>query len=399
MIKKSLLIIAVITSFIHNGFSQWLQMSQPPVATINDIIYADSTLFVAVYGSGIVGSSNNGATWTNDTVGIPDLYVNCIVNQSDTIYAGTYYQGIFRSVNRGQSWTKIDSTLPITCWSVNTIAVKGKRIYAGTNGGMALSVNNGKTWVEADSGLSQLTISSLVESAGVLYAGMNGGGIYTYSDSLNYWTVSDSNLYSVDANVTCLTSTGDTVYAGTSDNGVWMSIGYPPIWHAMNNGLANPYIYSLEVAGSTLLAGTAGGGVYISNNAGASWSQTTNGINDSTITALAINGTTYYAGSDSGYVYSYGLMSGIRNLRQNSLAISAYPNPSTNATTIHITIQQKTHAQLSIYNSLGELQQVIANTDVTPGNYSFQTNLPTQGVYFVVLNTDAETSSMRILKQ
>jgi len=53
--------------------------------------------------------------------------------------------------NNGISWIESDSG--ITNSFVNSLAVSGSNIFAGTNNGMFLSTNNGNSWIAVNSAL------------------------------------------------------------------------------------------------------------------------------------------------------------------------------------------------------------------------------------------------------
>ena len=57
------------------------------------------------------------------------------------IFAGTYGGGVFLSTDNGASWTAVNNGL--TNPDINTLAINGTNIFAGTNEGVFLSTNNG----------------------------------------------------------------------------------------------------------------------------------------------------------------------------------------------------------------------------------------------------------------
>ena len=68
--------------------------------------------------------------------------------------------------------------------NVLAFAVSGSNVLAGTYGGGAFfSTNNGASWNEVNSGLSNTKILSLVASGSNLFAGTEGGGIFISSNN------------------------------------------------------------------------------------------------------------------------------------------------------------------------------------------------------------------------
>jgi hypothetical protein len=73
------------------------------------------------------------AQWvqTNGTYGAD---VHCFAVSDTNIFAGTHGRGVFISTNNGTSWTQVDSGLTDTY--VNALAVSGTNILAGTGRGV-----------------------------------------------------------------------------------------------------------------------------------------------------------------------------------------------------------------------------------------------------------------------
>ena len=100
------------------------------------------------------------------------------------------------------------------------------------------------------------------------------------------------------------TTTPTTIYAGTSDRGVFKSTDGGATWSATD--LTNIYVSALaiDLVTQALYAGTYGGGVYKGTDGGATW--TLLGLTGTSVTALAIDPqmpTTLYAGAYWGGVF------------------------------------------------------------------------------------------------
>jgi hypothetical protein len=83
---------------------------------------------------------------------------------------------------------------------------------------------------------------------------------------------------------------------------IWNFTTEPIVWKAVNNGLTNNSIYSLEANGSYLFAGT-GIGVFASNDNGASWSPVQNNLPAQIVYGLQANEGVNYAGTEASGVY------------------------------------------------------------------------------------------------
>ncbi len=128
--------------------------------------------------SGIIRSTDNGASWLKVNTGLTDLDVNALVtNKSGHIFAGTFAGGVFRSTNNGENWTQINSG-GLTMGIVSSLAInESGQIFAGTRvGGVFRSTDNGGTWTQVNSGLTNLNVNLLAFNAGGrLFAGTQDG--------------------------------------------------------------------------------------------------------------------------------------------------------------------------------------------------------------------------------
>jgi hypothetical protein len=62
--------------------------------------------------------------------------------------------------------------------SIECFAVNGSNLFAGTDGGVFLSTNNGTSWAAVNTGLKNATVSALAVSGPNLFAGTGGRGVW-----------------------------------------------------------------------------------------------------------------------------------------------------------------------------------------------------------------------------
>ncbi|MEO8514584.1 MAG: T9SS type A sorting domain-containing protein [Ignavibacteria bacterium] len=92
-----------------------------------------------------------------------------------------------------------------------------------------------------------------------------------------------------------LTNSGNTIFAGTNGQGVYLSTNSGANW--TQTPLNNRFVYSLAASGSNIFAGTQNDyGLYLSTNMGATWAQTS--LNYRFVFALLIDGNNIYAGTE-----------------------------------------------------------------------------------------------------
>ena len=119
----------------NNGGSHWSQVSiesQPRALTIDPSDPA--TFYAAKRTTGVMRSSDGGRFWTS--LGLSDKSVNTIALGGSILFAGTNDGHIYRSDDRGNSWTGFDDG--VTFGNVRRVVVdaKGEHLYAATNAGV-----------------------------------------------------------------------------------------------------------------------------------------------------------------------------------------------------------------------------------------------------------------------
>jgi beta-lactamase regulating signal transducer with metallopeptidase domain/photosystem II stability/assembly factor-like uncharacterized protein len=185
---------------------------------------------------GVFRSTDNGTTWTVVNNGLPEyptvlaLAANganlfAVVsgnNSGSTLVRGVLIsnRSVFLSTNNGASWTEVNTGLTDTI--VNAIAISGKNLFAGTNDGVFLSPDNGKSWKAVSNGLTNLQVGKLIVNGTNLFAVSevsSGNGIFLSTDNGTTWTEINTGLIS--SYVNTLAVSGKNVFAGT-DGGIWM---------------------------------------------------------------------------------------------------------------------------------------------------------------------------------
>ena len=186
-----------------------------------------SKLVAAANGNSIFTSTNSGATWKQQTTGLPSVstspnwyYVVSSANGSNLV-ALVNGGGLYTSANAGASWAQQTTGLPTNPnWvSAATSADGSKLVAAAVTTGIYTSVNSGSNWSQQTNGAPANTNWASVASSSdgsKLVAVVHGGGIYVSGNAGLTWAQSgaaSNNWYSV-------TSSSDgsklaaTVYGG-----------------------------------------------------------------------------------------------------------------------------------------------------------------------------------------
>lgn len=124
---------------------------------------------------------------------------------------------MFTSSSNGSSWISLAITPGSTNLFINSLAVSGDKLFAGTSVGLFFSTDGGANWLASNTGIAKSTVRSFVYR-------------------------------------------GSQLFAGTSGNGVFQSTDNGANWRAINTGLSNSDVWPLLISNDNLFAGTFGGG-------------------------------------------------------------------------------------------------------------------------------------------
>ena len=241
-----------------NGMS-WVNIGLTDRSVLSLAIRPDSTggknLFAGANAYGVSLSTNNGKSWTYVNSGMYSSYVLSLAALDTNLLAGTT-DGVFVTTNNGSSWISTG----LRDIFVDAFAVSGPFLYAGTYGSRTfLSTDNGSSWTADSVGLTDPFVRALMVSpdgtGGTnLFAGTDGG-IFRSSNNGASWSktaFTKSYVYS-------LAFAGTKIFAGTYYNGAFLSTDNGASWTVVNTGLANITVRALAVSGTYLIAGTDAG--------------------------------------------------------------------------------------------------------------------------------------------
>lgn len=82
----------------------------------------------------------------------------------------------------------------------------------------------------------------------------------------------------------------------------------------------------------------------------------------------------------------------------DQFGLTAYPNPFNASTNISFSLEQPGNARIEIYNTLGQLTEILADRHFETGNYTIKFNASdyTSGVYFLRVVTDYNASVTKL---
>jgi photosystem II stability/assembly factor-like uncharacterized protein len=238
---------------------------------------SDGVLWSAC-GNGVLRSSDHGLTWriTTGWEITEVLKVEVDPKNPSVVYAATAY-GVFRSENSGETWLKKNAGFLKPFVSDIVIDKSNTRqLFAASEDGVYKSTDSGTRWKKV--GLSGKGIRTVVQhpaNLNLLYAGTEEDGLFISNDAGNSWRASNTGLTSPTVyTMVCDPSKAGVLYVGTHGGGVYRSLDGGKIWQPMNDGLTNPVVHALAVLPSkpsVVLAGTLNGGLFKSTDSGGHW--------------------------------------------------------------------------------------------------------------------------------
>ena len=212
-------------------------------------------------------------------------YVWSMAAKGDTIFAGTN-DGVYISVNNGANWSLTNLNQ-----AGDFLLIDGNNVIAGTSFGVYRTTNNGQNWSLL--GISNRSVWAIAKKDNNIFAGTTGYGVYRSTDNGVNWEISLQKT----TQISSLTIKDNYIFAGD-----WMS---PTIYVSSNNGstwdstsLGGPFtrvVLSLAVKGSIVFAGTDNYGIFYTTNNGINWTQSS--LSEPSVICINVNGNNIFAGT------------------------------------------------------------------------------------------------------
>jgi photosystem II stability/assembly factor-like uncharacterized protein len=201
-------------------------------------------------------------------------------------------------------WESLSVGNAIHPWYISGVAFDGANLFVGqngVNGGVFRSSNAGKTWAYSP---QPYRVRAVAVAGKGVFAGTEDNGVFLSTDSGTSWT-NVSNGLPRDCGVLSLTVSGNNLVAGCIYSngpplGVYLSSDGGRSW--VPGGALGGYVMSLFSNGSVLLAGTLQG-VYRSLNDGLSWARTNSEVSNHAAGSFAAIGTNLFAGTEGGGIF------------------------------------------------------------------------------------------------
>jgi photosystem II stability/assembly factor-like uncharacterized protein len=182
----------------------------------------DQTVYAGTDMQGVYKSTDGGLSWQPANEGLTSLEISSImVSASDPemLWVGTFDEGVFRSLQGGEAWTSVPiGNDVIWCLSPSD---DPQRLYAGTDGGVFVSQDQGTTWTATTLRVKTYSLVVHPQDIDVVVAGTSGSGVFMTSDAGQTWKALNTGLENRIVQALAIDQSGcHSLYAGTNE-GVW----------------------------------------------------------------------------------------------------------------------------------------------------------------------------------
>jgi photosystem II stability/assembly factor-like uncharacterized protein len=280
---------------------------------------AKKVIYVATWWKGVYKSTNNGQTWDETSLDLPDdTSVDKILLAGDLLFAmagGVVY----KTADDGDTWEKINTGIED---GISAIAYDGKKIFAGTQDGFLFISTDYNTWVKIEflkqlgmiRDISLIGDNLFVSDAAETYKSMDDGASWSKSgpgaEKLLYWNGAfyfvanwRNTLKSIDEGQSWTNANNNFPEGSIKDIILSGSSIYVAAYDVFKNEIGNAdlqrtaesvhYASDLMLFGDTLLVGTTNG-IFQSTSNEQDWTET--GLNKNVMRITSM-GDTLYAGT------------------------------------------------------------------------------------------------------
>lgn len=311
--------------YISSNNISWFPVNSGIISTlIGSLVYSNHKITAGLWLGGLASSYNNGNSWSRSNNGLTDDSIRVLIVKGNIMYAGTSYIGVFKSTNNGASWFTVNNGIT---GGVSALASSGDNIYSNAGGSVYVTSNGGNNWASANNGLEGTLVISLAAKNNYVFAGTFQNGVFISTNFGASWNGTNGSTPNF---IISLLIKDNLVFAGSINYGLFASSNNGITWVQRNNGITALNTYSILKFGSFVFAGTDSG-VFSSSNDGLQWNNIGQGLKSTVINQLITNGIQLFAGTNNQGVWEkplseiipYYTVSGTVKYSNNNQPVSA----------------------------------------------------------------------------
>ncbi len=333
MYKKLIGVLALMLFFSNMMYAQWDQLSTIGITGDNilAITSGDAKVFAATNSNGIYVSADAGANWSALNSGLPAaVSIKSVLTYKDTtVFAGVTNNGVYKFSKSKGNWTKLTGGLLLpTNREYSKILIVGDTILVATRGsGIYKSSLTTTSWsLVSVSGLNQIVNDMLYIGDTMLVAGCEvTNGFHVYNKTTKSWVLYGPGFVA-SPKVRALAYSKDTIYAGTDNGGVYVSVVGTFVWSKIKTGLPAKAtnVRHIVISNNMVTASFNGWGIYTSPLAPAAfWTSINTGISpNSNINYLHISGMNVWGAAPYGPITFNGATWLVKTTGMNSPTIN-----------------------------------------------------------------------------
>jgi photosystem II stability/assembly factor-like uncharacterized protein len=232
--------------------------------------------------SPIYKSTNRGATWNNNNLGVPparDLVLN---PNSFVLYVATV-RGVYKSTDSGNNWSPVNNGL--TNLQTEVLALDQQNpstmyVGNGTQGSIFKSTDAGNSWAPANGNqnfTSVMAIATDPVTPNTVYLSTQFSGCYKTINGGTIWTQLGGQTTLSVSSIAINPQNNQIVYASrnTSPGAVLKSIDGGSSWTSISVGSNDPSVGRVEIDRNnpSILYAASSAGLFKSTDAGATWTR------------------------------------------------------------------------------------------------------------------------------
>lgn len=426
----------------------WERASMPVYNRCYSIFELQNVLYAGCEGSGLLFSKDNGKSW----IPVPGLYApltTVVRSVNQNIVVGTHGNGLWTYSKNLNQWQRLSNTTVYPL--INDVYFTGKNIITGTEQGLFVSIDLGKTWISPLTLPANGAISNIVQHQNSLFVNVWGNGVYKSDDNGLNWSLqySLSDTLLIDR----IFSIGDALFAWTEEedsqtfdvfmkfrrstdggknwsltsisdapigsmfsynNVLFASIGTPllyaygqsnTVFRSKDKGItweaivipisidSKCGIAALQDWKGTLLAATACDGLFYTKDMAQSWQKLSYSNIEFPIVDIILVDSKYVAGTWGGAIYEGVIPSqiaaAVRDVDEKN-NIRVEPNVLSDNGNIKFTLEAERFVSVSLINILGQNRQTLFSGRLQAGSQTLPVNISSlpNGFYWCKVDID-----------